>query len=85
MVSKLQGLSGISAGLLQESAIIALTASTLKNDHYKFNECGMNGLCKPFNPEEIKTCFSVSFHAKRNRGLFISGSKSRNSILKFRL
>jgi len=36
--------------------IIALTASTLKNDHFKFVECGMNGhVLKPFNPEEIKS------------------------------
>lgn len=35
--------------------IIALTASTLKNDHFKFIQCGMNGhVLKPFNPDEIK-------------------------------
>jgi PAS domain S-box-containing protein len=39
--------------------IIALTASTLKNDHFKFVECGMNGhVLKPFNPEEIKQLLS---------------------------
>ncbi|HEY0174971.1 MAG TPA: ATP-binding protein, partial [Pedobacter sp.] len=39
----------------KEVPIIALTASTLKNDHFKFVECGMNGhVLKPFNPEEIK-------------------------------
>lgn len=39
----------------QQVPIIALTASTLKNDHFKFAECGMNGhILKPFNPEDIK-------------------------------
>lgn len=39
--------------------IIALTASTLKNDHLKFKECGMNGhVLKPFNPEEMKALLS---------------------------
>ncbi|RAJ33430.1 PAS domain S-box protein [Pedobacter cryoconitis] len=45
----------ISGAYYKQVPIIALTASTLKNDHYKFNECGMNGhVLKPFNPEEIK-------------------------------
>ena len=35
--------------------IIALTASTLHNEHNKFKESGMNGhVLKPFNPNEIK-------------------------------
>jgi PAS domain S-box-containing protein len=35
--------------------IIALTASTLQNEHIKFKESGMNGhVLKPFNPNEIK-------------------------------
>jgi len=35
--------------------IIALTASTLHNEHQKFKESGMNGhVLKPFNPNEIK-------------------------------
>jgi PAS domain S-box-containing protein len=35
--------------------IIALTASTLHNEHKKFKESGMNGhILKPFNPNEIK-------------------------------
>lgn len=35
--------------------IIALTASTLHNEHRKFKESGMNGhVLKPFNPLEIK-------------------------------
>jgi len=39
----------------KEIPIIALTASTLKNDHFKFVQCGMNGhVLKPFDPEEIK-------------------------------
>jgi len=43
----------------KELPIIALTASTLKNDHFKFIECGMNGhVLKPFNPEEIKKLLS---------------------------
>jgi len=42
--------------------IIALTASTLKNDHYKFVDCGMNGhILKPFNPEEIKQLLAGIF------------------------
>jgi len=45
----------ISGPYYKNLPIIALTASTLKNDHYKFIECGMNGhVLKPFNPEEIK-------------------------------
>ncbi|MGY0038924.1 response regulator [Pedobacter sp. NJ-S-72] len=45
----------ISGSYYKNVPIIALTASTLKNDHYKFQECGMNGhVLKPFNPEEIK-------------------------------
>lgn len=45
----------ISGSYYKEVPIIALTASTLKNDHYKFVECGMDGhVLKPFNPEEIK-------------------------------
>ncbi|SFG62887.1 PAS domain-containing hybrid sensor histidine kinase/response regulator [Pedobacter insulae] len=35
--------------------IIALTASTLHNEHTKFKDSGMNGhVLKPFNPNEIK-------------------------------
>jgi PAS domain S-box-containing protein len=45
----------LSGPYYQRVPIIALTASTLKNDHYKFQKCGMNGhILKPFNPEEIK-------------------------------
>lgn len=46
----------ISGDYYKNIPIIALTASTLKNDHFKFVECGMNGhVLKPFNPEEIKS------------------------------
>ncbi|MES2417249.1 MAG: PAS domain S-box protein [Bacteroidota bacterium] len=39
----------------KEVPIIALTASTLHNEHKKFKESGMNGhILKPFNPNEIK-------------------------------
>jgi PAS domain S-box-containing protein len=39
--------------------IIALTASTLHNEHTKFAECGMDGhVLKPFNPIEIKEVLS---------------------------
>jgi CheY-like chemotaxis protein len=39
----------------KEVPIIALTASTLHNEHNKFKESGMNGhILKPFNPNEIK-------------------------------
>ncbi|MCX2481202.1 PAS domain S-box protein [Pedobacter sp. MC2016-15] len=65
---KMPGLDGFeTAGIIRdisglyykEVPIIALTASTLKNDHYKFKECGMNGhVLKPFNPEEIKQLLS---------------------------
>ena len=49
----------ISGAYYKDLPIIALTASTLKNDHYKFMECGMNGhVLKPFNPEEIKKLLS---------------------------
>lgn len=49
----------ISGSYYKDLAIIALTASTLKNDHFKFIECGMNGhVLKPFNPEEIKKLLS---------------------------
>jgi len=49
----------ISGAYYKTLPIIALTASTLKNDHYKFIECGMNGhVLKPFNPEEIKMLLS---------------------------
>jgi len=49
----------ISDPYYKEVPIIALTASTLKNDHYRFMECGMNGhVLKPFNPEEIKQLLS---------------------------
>jgi len=49
----------ISGSYYRNVPIIALTASTLKNDHYKFKECGMNGhILKPFNPEEIKKLLS---------------------------
>ena len=35
--------------------IIALTASTLHNEHTKFKESGMDGhVLKPFNPNEIR-------------------------------
>lgn len=44
--------------------VIALTASTLKNDFYKFEECGMNGhVLKPFNPDEIKVLLFNLFSA----------------------
>jgi len=50
----------------KEVPIIALTASTLKNDHFKFVECGMNGhILKPFNPEEIKKLLSDFLSGKR--------------------
>ncbi len=40
--------------------IIALTASTLHNEHTKFKESGMNGhVLKPFNPNEIKEVLNV--------------------------
>lgn len=40
--------------------IIALTASTLHNEHAKFKESGMNGhVLKPFNPNEIKEVLNV--------------------------
>ena len=65
---KMPGLDGFeTAGIIRdisglyykEVPIIALTASTLKNDHYKFKECDMNGhVLKPFNPEEIKQLLS---------------------------
>lgn len=49
----------ISEDYYKQVPIIALTASTLKNDHFKFKECGMNGhVLKPFNPEEIKILLS---------------------------
>jgi PAS domain S-box-containing protein len=49
----------ISGDYYKDLPIIALTASTLKNDHFKFMECGMNGhVLKPFNPEEIKKLLS---------------------------
>lgn len=49
----------ISGSYYKDLPIIALTASTLKNDHFKFVECGMNGhVLKPFNPEEIKVLLS---------------------------
>lgn len=42
--------------------IIALTASTLHNEHMKFKESGMNGhILKPFNPEEIKEVLASYF------------------------
>lgn len=45
--------------------IIALTASTLQNDHFKFIQCGMNGhILKPFNPEEIKSLLYDVFSAQ---------------------
>jgi len=49
----------ISGDYYKDLPIIALTASTLKNDHFKFMECGMNGhVLKPFNPEEIRKLLS---------------------------
>jgi len=39
--------------------IVALTASTLHDEHNKFNECGMNGhILKPFKPEEMRNILS---------------------------
>jgi PAS domain S-box-containing protein len=56
----------ISDPYYKEVPIIALTASTLKNDHYKFMECGMNGhVLKPFNPEEIKQLLSGFLSAEK--------------------
>jgi PAS domain S-box-containing protein len=56
----------ISDTYYKEIPIIALTASTLKNDHFKFVECGMNGhVLKPFNPEEIKQLLSGFLSAER--------------------
>ena len=56
----------ISDPYYKEVPIIALTASTLKNDHFKFKECGMNGhVLKPFNPEEIKQLLSGFLAAER--------------------
>jgi PAS domain S-box-containing protein len=56
----------ISDPYYREVPIIALTASTLKNDHYKFVECGMNGhVLKPFNPEEIKQLLSGFLSAEK--------------------
>ena len=53
---------GISGDYYKNVPIIALTASTLKNDHYKFIECGMDGhVLKPFNPHEIKKLLSDLF------------------------
>ncbi|RZK82683.1 MAG: PAS domain S-box protein [Pedobacter sp.] len=40
--------------------IIALTASTLQDEHIKFKESGMNGhILKPFKPEEIKEVINL--------------------------
>ncbi|MEJ5994805.1 PAS domain S-box protein [Pedobacter sp. Du54] len=40
--------------------IIALTASTLHNEHKKFKESGMDGhVLKPFNPNEIKEVLNL--------------------------
>ncbi|WP_316811357.1 ATP-binding protein [Pedobacter heparinus] len=40
--------------------IIALTASTLNNEHARFRESGMNGhILKPFKPEEIRDMLSA--------------------------
>lgn len=65
---KMPGIDGFeTTGIIREMSddyykevpIIALTASTLKNDHFKFVECGMDGhVLKPFNPEEIKQLVS---------------------------
>lgn len=42
--------------------IIALTASTLHNEHKKFKESGMDGhVLKPFNPNEIKEVLNQFF------------------------
>jgi CheY-like chemotaxis protein len=39
--------------------IVALTASTLHDEHNKFQECGMNGhILKPFKPEEMRNILS---------------------------
>lgn len=56
----------ISGDYYKKVPIIALTASTLKNDHYKFHECGMNGhVLKPFNPEEIKNLLFSFFSREK--------------------
>ncbi|SEA85218.1 PAS domain S-box protein [Pedobacter hartonius] len=56
----------ISDTYYKEIPIIALTASTLKNDHFKFVECGMNGhVLKPFNPQEIKQLLSGFLSVER--------------------
>jgi len=45
----------LSGDYYKKVPIIALTASTLHNEHKKFKESGMNGhVLKPFNPNEIK-------------------------------
>lgn len=53
--------------LSRELPIIALTASTLKNDYDQFQESGMDGhVLKPFNPEEIKIMLSDIFSANQH-------------------
>lgn len=43
----------------RELPIVALTASTLKDDHGKFAACGMNGhVLKPFKPDEMENVLS---------------------------
>lgn len=43
----------------QTVPIVALTASTLADEHHKFIQSGMNGhILKPFKPEEMKTILS---------------------------
>lgn len=56
---------GLEGEYYQNIPIIALTASTLKNDHFKFKACGMNGhILKPFNPEQMKTLLFNIFSEK---------------------
>lgn len=49
--------------------IIALTASTLHNEHKKFKESGMNGhILKPFNPNEIKEVLDQYLNGLKGEG-----------------
>ncbi|MNU03780.1 hybrid sensory histidine kinase BarA [compost metagenome] len=50
----------IQGDYFQNLPIIALTASTLHNEHSKFKDSGMNGhILKPFKPEDIKNLLSL--------------------------
>ncbi len=49
--------------------IIALTASTLHNEHKKFKESGMDGhILKPFNPNEIKEVLNLYLNPSLRSG-----------------